>query len=167
MMARRFITKNMVHKESESMQRSWAMKKDRQDKNRLRGNISSAVMLAGAAFVLLFSSSAAAQDRVELTGIFGYTFSEGFETDPGSLVSELIEKVNPTSGYAYGAGIDVFVTEQAQVGFLWTQQDSTRALPDFRYHCRGIYQTRTPGRGRADSVRKRGAHSEAAVAGMG
>ncbi len=110
------------------MQRSWAMKKDRQDKNRLRGNISSAVMLAGAAFVLLFSSSAAAQDRVELTGIFGYTFSEGFETDPGSLVSELIEKVNPTSGYAYGAGIDVFVTEQAQVGFLWTQQDSMLEL---------------------------------------
>ena len=109
------------------MQRSWAMN-NRRHENRLRGNLSSAVMLAGAALVLLFSSSAAAQDRVELTGIFGYTFSEGFETDPGSLVSELIEKVNPTSGTAYGAQVDVLVTEQAQVGFLWTQQDSMLEL---------------------------------------
>ena len=98
------------------MQRNWAMN-DRRHENRLRGNLSIALMLAGAACVLLFSSSAAAQEpRVELTGIFGYTFSEGFETDPGSLVSELIEKVNPTSGTAYGAQVDVFVTEQTQVG---------------------------------------------------
>ncbi len=76
--------------------------------------------------VMLAASPAAAQDaKVEISGFGGYTLSEGVKTDPAGLLSEVIDKVNPTSGVSFGAGLGVFVTDYAQVGFQFSQQDST------------------------------------------
>ena len=83
----------------------------------------------GSALVMLAGSTATAQEaRVEVTGLIGYTLSEGIKTDPGTFVSELVEKVNPTSGLAFGAGVGFFLTEQVQLGFQWSQQDSALEL---------------------------------------
>jgi hypothetical protein len=77
------------------------------------------------AFVVSSASQASAQEpRVEITGFGGYTFSEGVKVDPGRLISAIIEEVNPTSGASFGAGLSVFLTDYAQVGFQWSQQDS-------------------------------------------
>lgn len=74
---------------------------------------------------IFFASSGRAQDyRVEITPIFGYTFSEGFTIDPVTINGERFNKVNPTSGIAYGFIAGVFVTEDVQVGFLFNRQDS-------------------------------------------
>ena len=82
-------------------------------------------LVAIAALVVLSPSPASAQEpRIEITGFGGYTVSEGVNVDRGSLVSEFIDKVNPTSGTSFGAGVGVFVSDYAQVGFQWSQQDS-------------------------------------------
>jgi len=77
------------------------------------------------ALMILPASPVSAQDqRIEISGFGGYTFSEGIETDPGSLVGAVIDEVNPTSGPSYGVGLDVFVTDVASIGFRWGRQDS-------------------------------------------
>ena len=74
-------------------------------------------------FVMLSAQSATAQEpRVEITGFGGFTLSEGVKADPGRLLSEVIDEVNPTSGGSFGAGIGVFVSELVQVGFQWSRQ---------------------------------------------
>ena len=77
-----------------------------------------------AALVMLPASVSAQDPRIEISGFGGYTFSEGVKTDPGGLLAELIDKVNPTSGVSFGAGLGLFVSDYAQVGFQFSQQDS-------------------------------------------
>jgi opacity protein-like surface antigen len=71
------------------------------------------------------STATAQEQRSEVTGFVGYTASEGVKTDPGSLIGEVVDEVNPTSGLSYGFSYGFFVTEQAEVGFQWGQQAST------------------------------------------
>lgn len=83
----------------------------------------------GSALVVLAASTAAAQEpNIEITGFIGYTLSEGVKTDPGMLISELVREVNPTSGQSYGAGVGFFLSEQAQIGFQWSRQNSALEL---------------------------------------
>ena len=78
-----------------------------------------------AALAVWAASPATAQPRVEISGFGGYTFSEGINVDPGSRLSAVIDEVDATSGTSFGAGLGVFVTDYAQIGFQWSQQDST------------------------------------------
>ena len=95
----------------------------------MRRSLRKIAVAFGSALVVLAASTATAQEaRVEVTGLIGYTFSEGIKTDPGMFISELVEKVNPTSGLAFGAGVGFFLTEQVQVGFQWSQQNSALEL---------------------------------------
>ena len=110
------------------MQRKLTMDFRRNGNPRRGGTVLSAVVLAGLAFVLLFGSTAAAQETAEVSGFLGYTLSEGFKTDPGSLISDLVRKVNPTSGVSGGAQVDFFLSEAVQVGFLWSRQNSILEL---------------------------------------
>jgi len=83
------------------------------------------MILSCTALVFLLASTAGAQDhRVEISGWGGYTFSEGINVNPNTTIGILVREVHPTSGPAYGASVNVFVTEDVQVGFLWDQQES-------------------------------------------
>ena len=82
------------------------------------------ILLAG--LTLMLTPSVWAQEyRVEFSGFFGYTFSEGFEIDPVVFGGEAFDKINPTSALSYGFTFDVLVTENMAVGFLFNQQRST------------------------------------------
>ncbi len=78
--------------------------------------------------VLAASTSTAQEPKVEVSAFIGQTWSEGFKTAPGSLAGAVVEKINPTNGFSFGLGFDVFMTENVQVGFQWSQQDSTLEL---------------------------------------
>ena len=73
----------------------------------------------------LTASTFAQNSRVEINPFFGYTFSEGVNIDPLLIEGEVVTQVNPTSGLSYGLAIGVFVTENTEIGFQWSQQDST------------------------------------------
>jgi opacity protein-like surface antigen len=69
---------------------------------------------------------ASAQDyKVEASGFFGYTFSEGVPIDPVSIGGSTYNEINPTSGYSYGFTFGVFFTENMEIEFEWTRQDSS------------------------------------------
>jgi len=79
-----------------------------------------------AGLMLVLTPSAWAQDyKVEFSGFFGYTFSEGFTIDPITFEGNVYNKINPTSGASYGFTFDVLVTENMSVGFQYNQQRST------------------------------------------
>ena len=80
--------------------------------------------------VFMFLSASAvtvsAQDKkIELTGFFGYTLSEGIEGDGVIIDGTLFNSINPTNALSYGFTFGYFVTENVEVGFLYDQQDST------------------------------------------
>jgi len=76
--------------------------------------------------MLVLTPSAWAQDyKVEFSGFFGYTFSEGFTIDPITSGGNVYNKINPTNGASYGFTFDVLVTENMAVGFQYGQQRST------------------------------------------
>jgi len=69
----------------------------------------------------------AQEHRFELGGVFGYTFSEGVRVDPGTVAGAFFDEVYPKSGLSYGTSFGVFLTEDIEVEFSWSQQDSTLA----------------------------------------
>ena len=79
-----------------------------------------ALALVGIAAIAV--APAAAQDRVEVSGFFGYVFSEGVNVDLSLL--EGIDEVGPADGMAYGGAINVWVTRQVQLGFQLGIQSS-------------------------------------------
>ena len=71
--------------------------------------------------MLMLTPSAWAQDyKVEFSGFFGYTFSEGFTIDPIVVDGSAYSKINPTSGMSYGFTFDVFATENMAAGFQYS-----------------------------------------------
>jgi len=66
--------------------------------------------------------------RVEITPFVGYTLSEGVSVDPNSIISIIVDEINPTSGLSYGFHGGVFLTEQVEVGFLFNRQESNLEL---------------------------------------
>ncbi len=82
------------------------------------------VMIAG--LTLMLTPSAWAQDyKVEFSGFFGYTLSEGFTIDPVVIGGNAYNKINPTNGASYGFTFDVLATENMAIGFQYSQQRST------------------------------------------
>ena len=77
-----------------------------------------------ALLVLAVASAAWAQPaRVEITGLFGYTFADGVSADPIKAANgETYDRADPKDSAMFGLGIGFFVTPSAEVGFLWRRQ---------------------------------------------
>jgi opacity protein-like surface antigen len=66
-----------------------------------------------------------AQDyRLELSANVGYTTSEGFGVQEGTVLQGILDAFNPKSGFTWGAQLDVLPTPNFALGFLWSQQYS-------------------------------------------
>ena len=81
--------------------------------------------IAIAASIASAVSPAVAQDRAEISGFFGYSFSEGIDVTRGTLVNEFIDHVNVGSSISYGGAVNFWVDDMTQVGFLFGLQDSS------------------------------------------
>lgn len=80
--------------------------------------------IAVLASVSLAAASAQAQESpIEVSGFGGYAFSEGIDVQDTGL-GQIIDQVDVKSGFLYGFTFGVFVTEQAEVEFQFTQQSS-------------------------------------------
>ena len=77
-----------------------------------------------APLALLVAVPEQAQDpRIELSGWFGYTFSDGVSGDAREASDgNIYNRVDPQNSSSYGFSAGFFVTEQVQVGFLWDRQ---------------------------------------------
>lgn len=80
-----------------------------------------------APLALLVAVPAQAQDpRIELQGWIGYVASDGVSGDTiQGGDGNLYNRVDPKNSSSYGLSVGFFVTENAEVGFLWGRQDST------------------------------------------
>jgi opacity protein-like surface antigen len=79
-----------------------------------------------APLALLLAVPAQAQDpRIEIQGWGAYTFSDGVSGDAreGSD-GNVYNRVDPANSGGYGFSVGFFLTEQAEVGFLWGRQDT-------------------------------------------
>ncbi len=85
----------------------------------LTGAIAISVLIA------TWASAAAAQNGIEISGFFGYSFSEGVDVSRGTFVSDFIDHVDVGSSISYGGAINYWVDNQTQVGFQFGLQDSS------------------------------------------
>ena len=76
-------------------------------------------------FLAFAGPSLAQEKRVEINPFFGYTLSDGVTVDPFVVGGQVFDSINPTSGISFGFQAGIFLTENAEVGFLWSRQDST------------------------------------------
>lgn len=68
----------------------------------------------------------AQETGIEVSPMFGYTFSEGIDFDPVTLPDGTrVDKLTPTSGFTWGFLVDFMVSEQFGVGFQFTDQKGT------------------------------------------
>lgn len=63
----------------------------------------------------------AQENRFELDGLVGYTFSEGVDTE----AKEEGDRIGPERSFSYGLGVDYYFTENLAAGFNFGQQAST------------------------------------------
>lgn len=75
--------------------------------------------------IALFAiSSLGFSQKVEVNPFFGYSFSDGVTIDPTAIGGQVYNAVNVKSGTSFGVIFGVFVTENVEVGFLWSRQSS-------------------------------------------
>jgi hypothetical protein len=86
------------------------------------------IVLGVTFFSLTLGSYSQAYDsdyKVELSGIFGYTFSNGVNVNPVDIgAGQIVDKITPRSGASWGAGFDFLLSENLSAGFNWSQQKS-------------------------------------------
>jgi hypothetical protein len=82
-------------------------------------------MLVPVVLLATGASSFAQDKRFEVNPFFGYSMSDGVTTDPFILNGVPYDAVNVASGLSYGVQFGYFATENAEVGFLWSRQEST------------------------------------------
>ncbi len=76
--------------------------------------------------VMLTPAAASAQGRVEVSGIVGWTVSDGVATDGvPALDGNIYNAIDIKDSFSWGFGIGFNVSETAEVGFLFNQQMST------------------------------------------
>ena len=79
-----------------------------------------------AAVAMLAASPLFAQ-KVEVSGLFGYTLSEGVPINAPAVNGVVYTEVDPASSMSYGFTFGVFVTPHTEIEFLWSRQ-STQLL---------------------------------------
>lgn len=82
-------------------------------------------MVIALAAVPVFAQS---NPRMEISGNFGYTLSEGVDVSEQTVIGLIVSEVSPKSGGSYDLNASFFMNEQAQVGFLFGHQFSTLEL---------------------------------------
>ena len=76
--------------------------------------------------VMLTPAVASAQARVEVSGIVGWTLSDGVEGDGiRALDGNIYDAIDIKDSFSWGFGVGFNLTETAEVGFLFNQQMST------------------------------------------
>jgi hypothetical protein len=90
-------------------------------------------LLAIAALITLVSASSAYAQRVEVSGIFGWTLSDGV-TGQAVLAADgnIYDAVDVKDSASWGFSFGVNATENFEVGFLYGQQMSTAAVEGTR-----------------------------------
>jgi hypothetical protein len=69
------------------------------------------------------STPALAQSRGEITGTFGWTFSDGVSFSGTPVINGAVySRVDPKDSVSYGLGFGVNVTEEFEVEFMWNHQ---------------------------------------------
>jgi len=115
------------------------------------------VVVTGLLVGALVCPTSAQSPRVEVTGLVGWTFSDGVSGD-GVLAGDgkVYNRVDPKDSVSYGFGVGVNVTDNAEVGFLYGNQPSKllfsgvgaeREAGDFNvstYHGYFAYNTAPP-----------------------
>jgi hypothetical protein len=82
--------------------------------------ISGLVVLA-----LVVAAPASAQmKRIELTPFYGYTWSEGVDTDKFTLGGVTYSGIGPKSSVSGGLALGIYTNEQAEIEFQWSFQQS-------------------------------------------
>ncbi len=75
--------------------------------------------------LVLFSGLGLAQDkRFEILINLGYTLSNGVNTNTPIGGGQTVDRITPKSGFSYGGGFNVFLSEAISVGFNFSQQNS-------------------------------------------
>ena len=85
-----------------------------------------AVSLAALAVVVAAAPAFAQSPKVEVSGIFGWTFSDGVTGDP-ILAGDgnIYDAIDAADSFNWGFMIGVNATDNMEVGFLFGQQQST------------------------------------------
>ena len=93
-------------------------------RNNSRGTVLTVVVAT--ALVLAALPAAAQSPRVEITGLVGWTFSDGVTGD-GILAGDgsIYNEIGPTDSASWGLGIGVNATDNVEIGFLYGQQLSS------------------------------------------
>jgi opacity protein-like surface antigen len=79
-------------------------------------------------FLFVFAASAAwAQEpKVEIGGTLGWTFSDGVSGDSVTVPGVgSFNAIDPKDSFSWGLRVGVFVTEHAEVGFLFNEQSTS------------------------------------------
>jgi hypothetical protein len=76
---------------------------------------------------LLWSVLPAAAQRVEVSGIYGWTLSDGIQGDTAVIAGDgnIYDTIASKDSQSWGFGVGVLATDQSEVGFLFNQQLST------------------------------------------
>jgi len=75
--------------------------------------------------LVLFSGLGLAQDkRFEILINLGYTLSNGVNTNTPIGGGQTVDRITPKSGFSYGGGFNVFLSEAISAGFNFSQQNS-------------------------------------------
>ena len=77
-----------------------------------------------AALVLAALPAAAQSPRVEITGLVGWTYSDGVDGDGPILAGDgnIYNEIGPKDSASWGLGIGVNATDNVEIGFLYGQQ---------------------------------------------
>lgn len=108
--------------------------------------------LLGALMLVVVSSTAWAQSpKVEVTGLIGWTLSEGVSGDEvRAQDGNVYNRVDPKDSLSFGASVGFFVNPSTEIGFMWRRQatefeisgTSVRTLGDVNidgYHGYGAF----------------------------
>ena len=79
---------------------------------------------------VLWSARPAFAQRVEVMGLFGWTLSDGVETDTAVVAGDgnFYDAIDTKDSSSWGLGAGFHVNERFEVGFLFNQQMSTLAV---------------------------------------
>ena len=78
---------------------------------------------------VLWSATPAFAQRVEIMGLFGWTLSDGVETDTAVVAGDgnIYDAIDTKDSSSWGFGAGFHVNDRFEVGFLFNQQMSTLA----------------------------------------
>jgi opacity protein-like surface antigen len=82
-----------------------------------------ALALAFVGLTLAAAPAFAQEKRVEVSALFGWTFSDGVDGDPVLAGNgNIYDRIDPKDSFKFGLGVGVMANENVEVGFLFGSQ---------------------------------------------